>query len=134
MDMQLGLTIEKLFVEVKLAEGNKKDLRAFGELLLYEEEQEEPTIKVRGFTIREKEFKGKKVMTVVFPAYPTSKRFQTSFILEKKSLWADVTKLFLDAYYQKVGGSPDEKMPWEEGLDVDEIDKGIEEMRKEQGS
>lgn len=116
MEMQLGITIEKLATKVKIAQGRTDDIQAFGELWVHITEQEEPLFKVKGFTIRLKEFGGKKVLSVVFPGFRSGKGFQTSFITESKELLGDIRKLFLDEFAQTSGG-----------MSADEVEKFTEE-------
>ena len=128
MEMPLGVTIEKLETKVRLASDRPDDLVAFGELWIYEEGSNEPFCKVKGFTIRIKTFgrADKPKLTVVFPAYPTGKGFLTSFYLPNKSLWEDVTNLFLEEYTQVSGGlSAEEAEGLDERLEIvpDELDK-----------
>ncbi len=124
MEMPLGITIEKLVTKVRLAPNRPDNIRAFGELLFYAEGYEEPFLKIRGFTIRSKEFQsGHKVITVVFPAFPSSgskSGFKTSFIAENKSLWGDINDLFLKEFGEVSGGLKDEE------INLDEISKEID--------
>ncbi|MFH0937068.1 MAG: hypothetical protein V1808_02130 [Candidatus Daviesbacteria bacterium] len=103
--MPLEITIEKLVAMVKIAVGRHDNIQAFGELWIHIQGEADPIFKVRGFTIRLKEFGGKKVLSVVFPAYPVSIGFQTSFIAVNKSLWEDINKLFIDALGEQTGGA-----------------------------
>ena len=106
MEMYKEIRIEKLVARVKLAPDNyaNRSLHAFGELHFYQTEQDEPFIKIKGWTIRTKEFGDKKVLTVVPPAYPSGKRLQGSCFINNKEFWKEVVKLFLDEYAQVTGG------------------------------
>jgi len=115
MEMPLGITIEKIVVKVKLATNRTDNIRAFGELLFYAEGYEEPIFKVKGFTIRSKEFDpGKAVLTVVFPAFPSKFGLKTSFIAENKSLWSDINDLFLRGFKETSGELGGEEIDFEE--------------------
>lgn len=135
MEMELNITITKLGTKVRLAQGRNDNIKAFGELWLYETDPNLPLIKVKGFVIKLLQLSnGGKVLSVAFPAFgsPRSKTgFQTSFIIENKSLLEDVRKMFLDEFNELSGGlSPDEF----EDIDVDEIDAGIEKMKLEENT
>ena len=104
MEMLLPITIEKIVTKVKIAQGRIDDIQAFGELWIHIPDQADPIFKVKGFTIRLKEFSGKKVLCVVFPGFRSGKGFQTSFVTEDKGLLADIRKLFLDEFAQTTGG------------------------------
>lgn len=137
MEIQLGIILEKLVPKVKIAVGRADDIQAFGELWFHLETQEDPIFKVKGFTIRLKEFGGKKVLSVVFPGFRSGKGFQTSFVTEDKGLLDDIRKLFLDEFAQTTGGmNADEvaKLAEEEitDADLDEIAAGIEEQNRNQ--
>jgi|SRR3989338_483782 len=124
MEMPLNITIEKLVAKVRLAPNRSDNIHAFGELLFYEENSDEPIFKIRGFTIRLKEFEsGQKVLTVVFPAFRSSgskSGYQTSFISENKSLWSDINDLFLKEFSEVNGGLQAEE------IDLDKISKEID--------
>ena len=100
--MFIGISISKLEAIVKLSNRND-NLLAFGELWFFEEGKEEPTFKVKGYTIREKEFGEKRVICVVPPAYRAGFKFQTSFIVENKALYKDITNLFLKGFQELTG-------------------------------
>lgn len=106
MEMYKEIRIEKLVAKVKLAPDKyaNRSLHAFGELHFYEFGQDEPFVKIKGWTMRTKEFGDKKVLTVVPPAYPSGKRLQGSCFINNKELWKEVVKLFLDEYAQVSGG------------------------------
>lgn len=133
MEMALGITIEKLLVKVRPTQGRTDNIKAFGELWLYAEADTEPTFKVKGFTIRLKEFESaKKVLSVVFPAFrsPASKTgYQTSFITENISLYGDINKLFLQEFEELSGG----RNEVEPEIDIDEIDRQINKEQDETG-
>ncbi len=140
MDMELNITIVKIETKVRLAQDRRDNIKAFGELWFYETDPNLPLIKVKGFTIKLLQLQsGKEVLSVAFPAFgsPRSKTgFQTSFIIENRSLLDDVRKLFLDEFSQLTDGlSPiefgriDNKY---EGIDLDEIDAGLEKMKLEE--
>ena len=137
MEMPLEITIEKLVAMVKIAVGRHDNIQAFGELWIHIQGEADPIFKVRGFTIRLKEFGGKKVLSVVFPAYPLGIAFQTSFIAVKKSLWEDINKLFLDAFREQTGGASATELTEHASeeltdADLDEIAAGIEEQNRNQ--
>lgn len=140
MEMQLGITIDKIVTKLKLAEGRDDDIKAFGELWIHILDQEEPIFKVKGFTIRHKDFRGKKVFNVVFPGFRSGKGFQSSFVAESKALWKDILILFLQEFGELTGGLGAEdiaslqKPETEELTDaqLDEIATGIEEQYKNQ--
>lgn len=129
MEMALGITIEKLEVRVKLAQGRTDNIKAFGELWFYGQGESEPTFKVRGFTIRLKEFPSSgEVLTVVFPAFGSEKSktgFQTSFIIHNKGLWGDVTNLFLDEFKQLSEGRYEKESEFDDG-EIEKISKELE--------
>lgn len=128
--MPLSITLEKLVAKVKLAQSKNENLHAFGELELYPESAEEPLFKVKGWTIRTKVFGEQKVLTVVPPAYPTGgRKFLTSFYINNKSLWQDITKLFLDEYAQVSGGLSAQES---DEIDIDEVEAEIEKMKDEE--
>lgn len=105
--MHLGITLEKIVVTVRLAHDRTDNILAFGELWFFEDDRKEPFIKVKGFTIKSKEFKGKKTLTADFPAFPSklSKTgYKTSFVFEDLSLVEDVRKMFLSEFSQASGG------------------------------
>jgi len=111
------------------------NILAFGDLHLFEFDSEEPVIKIKGFTIKQKVFSGETKLCVDFPAYEVGKgHYQKSFILENKSHWKTISKLFLDEYKQQVGDIDTviEDDINEIEVDPDEADKGIEAMRKQQ--
>lgn len=129
MEMSLPITIEKLVVKVKLANGRSDNLHAFGELDVYADGEEEPLFKVKGWTIRTKVFGDQKVLTVVPPAYPTGGgKYLTSFYINNKNLWQDITKLFLAEYAQVSGGLSAQES---DEIDIDEVEAGIEKMNDE---
>lgn len=138
MEMQLGITIEKIVTRLKLAEGRDDNIKAFGELWIHTLDEEDPIFKVKGFTIRHKEFNGKKVFNVVFPAFRAGKSFQTSFVATNKALWKDITALFLKEFGQLTGGLGAEDIasllkPEQEGFSdelLDEVFGGFEEQNK----
>jgi len=108
MEMFLAVKIEKLVTKLRLAPERTDNIKAFGELWIYPVEQSEPLFKVKGFTIRLKEFTSSgKVLTVDFPAYGSSKSktgFQTSFVTESKALLQDIRNLFLQEFEQASEG------------------------------
>lgn len=122
MEMPLNIEIEKLYIKVKVAEGRRDDIKAFGEMWIHPPNQVEPIFKVKGFTIRLKEFSGKKVLTVVFPAFRAGKSFQTSFITEDKSLLADIRKLFLDEFGNLTGGLSADELASQDSNEITEED------------
>lgn len=135
--MQLGITFEKIVTKVKLAEGRDDDIKAFGELWIHISDEKDPIFKVKGFTIRHKEFKGKKVFNVVYPAFRAGKSFQTSFVAENKALWKDIVILFLKEFGQLTGGLGAEDIanllkPEPEEIDVDAVAEAIDKMHSNQ--
>ena len=103
MEMPLEITMEKLVTSVKLAEGRNDNIKAFGELSIRIIGQEEPLFRGVGFTIREKEFNGKTVYNVVFPAFKAGLKFQTSFVAVQKSMWRDISIMFLTDFHKFTG-------------------------------
>ena len=128
MEMELGITIEKLVIKVRLTKDRSDNIKAFGELWFYAEADTEPTFKVTGFTIKLKEFEtDKKVLSVVFPAFyslASKTGYQTSFITENKGLYGDINKLFLQEFEQLSEGR------YESGTEID-VDEISEQMDKE---
>ena len=125
MEMALGITIEKLVIKVRPTKDRPDNIKAFGELWFYAEADTEPTFKVKGFTIRLKEFEAdKKVLSVVFPAFrsPASKTgYQTSFITENAGLLEDIRKLFLQEFKQL----SEDRYESESEIDVDDISEQL---------
>lgn len=98
----LGIELEGIEARVKLYTGRNVNLHAFGELWLYQKhEYEEPIFKIKGWTIRTKEFGAQQVLTVVPPAYPTSRNYLTAFFINDKVLWKKVVDMFLYEYDQE---------------------------------
>ena len=120
MEMYKEIRIEKLVAKVKLAPDkySNRSLHGFGELHFYQSGQDEPLLKIKGWTIRTKEFGDKKVLTVVPPAYPSGKRLQGSCFINNKEFWKEVTKLFLDEYAQVTGGMTAEES---EMTDIEQV-------------
>ena len=80
MEILLNLVIEKFLTKVKLAP-ESESLKAFGELWLFEKgQEEEPIFKIKGWTIRIKEFGDQKVLSVVPPAIKSKNKYLTSFL------------------------------------------------------
>ena len=133
MEMELGITIAKLVIQVRLAQDRPDNIKAFGELWFYTEGDSEPVFKVKGFTIRLKEFEsGKKVLSVVFPAFPSpaSKTgYQHSFITENQALYEDIIKLFLQGFEQLSEGRGEVKPE----INIDEIDEQLSKGQDETG-
>ena len=137
MEMQLGITIEKIVTKVKLAQNRPDDIQAFGELWFHTSDEAEPIFKAKGFTIRLKEFKGKKVYNVVFPAFRAGLSFQTSFVAENKALWKDIVTLFLEDFGQLTGGLGSEDITnlrnrESEEIDVDAVAEAIDKLHSNQ--
>ena len=109
MEMDLGVVIEKLVSKVRLAVGRTDNIKAFGELWLFEPAETEPIFKVKGFVIKLIVLKsGKEVLTVDFPAYVSKKSktgFRKSFITENKSLLDDIRQMFSQEYAKESGDS-----------------------------
>lgn len=106
MEIYLGITIKKMSAQIKLAHDRNDNILAFGELWFFEESKCEPAFKVKGFTVKLKKFKGKEILAVDFPAFPSKKSlsgFQTSFIFEDLKLVEDVRKMFLEEFNQISG-------------------------------
>lgn len=137
MEMPLEMTMEKLIAKVKVAEGRNDNIRAFGELWIYFIGENEPLFKVKGFTIRQKEFEGRTVFNVVFPAFKAGMKFQTSFVAEDKSLWKSLLVLFLQEFSRQTEGLGNEDIARlnsqeSEEIDPDEVEAGIERMKANQ--
>lgn len=137
MEMQLEMVMEKMIAKVKIVEGRSDNIRAFGELWIYFQGENEPLFKVKGFTIRQKEFDGRTVFNVVFPAFKAGMKFQTSFVAESKSLWKSLLVLFLQEFGKQTDclGAEDIarlNSPESEEIDPDEVEAGIERMKSNQ--
>lgn len=107
MEIYLGITIKKMAAQIRLAHDRNDNILAFGELWFFEEGKSEPIFKAKGFTIKLKEFEGKQILAVDFPAFRSKKSkggFQTSFVFENAKLVEDVRKMFLEEFNQISGG------------------------------
>jgi hypothetical protein len=120
MNKTIPISANNIQVEVKATHDRPDNIKAFGELQILSDDNVDPILKVRGFTIRLKQFGAKEVLSVTFPAYMAKRRYQTSFIIENKNLYKDIVYLFLDTYYHEIGETPPERKP-DEYVDPDEI-------------
>ena len=98
MQIPIGISITKIELILKLAENREDNIKAFGEIRLYEHDSATPIFKIKGYTLRLKDFSGKQIISVSAPAFRSGSRFQTSFIFENKNLWSDLSKEFINEY------------------------------------
>lgn len=105
MEMFIDITIEKIVAKIILPQGRKDNILAFGEIAIFLKDNQVPTFKARGFTIRQ--FLSKQSNThflkVSFPAYKAGVSFMTSFVIEDKELYKKIVDLLLGEYSQQVG-------------------------------
>ncbi len=121
MEKFIQIEIEKIVSKVKLAENRDDNILAFAELHFVPSKSSEPLIKVKGFTIKKKTFNEKEVITVDHPGFRVGLGFQTSFILEDKTLWKAVHDLILEDYYSQVGDAAPTGITNAVTVDPDEI-------------
>jgi hypothetical protein len=112
MEIPIPIQLDKIDIQVKAVRDNKplKDIVGFFEMTIFDGDNK-PFIKVRGGTIKVKQFKKlpKPIFTVNAPAYKSAMVYRTSFIIESKSLWRDIEKTILDDFFQQTGGlSPED--------------------------
>jgi len=107
MKIPIPIRLSKIDIQVKAVRDNKplKDIVGFFEFIIFDED-DKPFIKVRGGTIKVKQFKESDgpVFTINAPAYKSSFKYRTSFIFESKSLWKDVEKAVLEEFIEQTGG------------------------------
>ena len=107
MEILIPIQLNKIDIQVKAVKDNKpfKDIVGFFELTIFDEGNN-PFIKVRGGTIKVKQFKDvpNPVFTVNAPAYKSGLIYRTSFIIESKGLWKDIENTILEDFAQQTGG------------------------------
>lgn len=107
MEIPIPIQLSKIDVQVTAVRDNKplKDIVGFFELIFFDGDNK-PLIKVRGCTVKVKQFKETDgpVFTINAPAYRSSLKYRTSFFLENLSLWHDIEKIVLEELSQQTGG------------------------------
>ncbi len=121
MDIYIDLKLDKMVAQISLPQGRNDNILAFGTLWFYSPSQEEPIIKVKGFTIRQQINKttNAKFFKIVFPAYRAGQNFITSFIFQNDELLNKTREALIKAYYAQVGDNPFQNP--EPELNVDDI-------------
>lgn len=105
MEIPIPIQLSKIDIQVKVVRDNKplKDIVGFFELIIFDEENR-PFIKVRGGTIKVKQFgNNEPVFTINAPAYKSGFKYRTSCIFENKGLWFDLEKAILEELAQQTG-------------------------------
>jgi len=116
MEMFFESPIIKLQIQLRLPENRADNILAFVELWQINDKNE-VVFKQKGITVRKKMFNEIEKITVVLPGFKTKSGFQTSFIIEQKDLFRNITKMIIEAYTNAIGGA----MPPDENIDPNEI-------------
>lgn len=106
MEITTPIQLSKIDVQVKAVRDNKplKDIVGFFELIIFDEDNK-PFIKVRGGTVKVKQFgDNEPVFTLNAPAYKSGIKYRTSFFIENLNLWHDIGKVILEELSQQTGG------------------------------
>ena len=103
MKMKISKQIENIVINVTPARSKIGDIVAFVELQFLDE-QNNLFIIGRGYTICVKAFKNLPTFTVNAPAFKSGFNYKTSFIIEDKSLWMNLTKAILEEFSNQTGG------------------------------
>lgn len=103
MKMKISKQIDSVEIIVTPARNKIGNIVGFVELQ-FTDEYEKTLIIGRGYTIRVKTFKNVPTLTVNAPAYKSGYQYRTSFIIEDKSLWQDLTKAILEDFSSQTGG------------------------------
>jgi hypothetical protein len=119
MEMPLFIEIEKLVIQMRITVGRSDNIKAFGEIWFYAKDETNPLMKIKGVTLRIKDFGGNSFTSVDFPAYKSGVRFLKSFVIENRSLYQDVIELFLKEYAEQSGEPVTETRS--ENIDPEEI-------------
>lgn len=102
MKSSFEVSITDIEFEIKIPSPKRPDdILAFVEIIFLDSET--ARFKVKGTTIKEKVFSGKKVLSVQFPAYKSGFKYQTSFIIDDKSLYKNVCDLILKEFAELNG-------------------------------
>ena len=105
MEIQMNINTNKVIIKVKPHE--LSNIKAFAELQ-FVNSSGAIIFKVKGITIKEKQFgnSSKSIITADFPAFPSKKGkngFMTSFVIENKDIWREITNAVLDEYSRQTG-------------------------------
>jgi len=121
MEIPLGIQLTNIKVNIKPLDRKIKDIVGFFEIIITDDE-DKPFFKVRGGTIKVKQFEAtpSPVFTLNAPAYRSGFGYRASFIVESKALWSDITKAILEEFSQLNGGLTPEDYMGEE-INIDEI-------------
>lgn len=100
--MKITKQIESVIVIVSVAKTIIRDIVAFAELQFIDETGK-ILIAGRGYTIKVKTFKNTPTYVVNAPAYKSGFVYKTSFIVDDKSLWNDISKAILEDFRDQTG-------------------------------
>jgi len=110
MNMKITIVtqIEKAIITVTPAKKKVgKDIIGFAEINFVDNEDNIIFI-ARGYTIKVKTFDFVPTFIVNAPAYKSGFKYRTSFVVESKSLWRDITKEILADFSEQTGGKQPE--------------------------
>jgi|GEM_PF-3639940 len=121
MEKEINLNLTKLLVIVSPVDYGI--VKAFAEVHFLDA-QGIPVFKLRGFTVKLKDFKGTSALSVDFPAYPSKGFYKKVLYIENHDLWKLVADSILETLAQLTGNlTADEykKLDTTEEINPDDI-------------
>ena len=119
--MELSINITGFNSEVTAVAGRKDNIRGFADWTFSTSVGE---LKVKGGTIREKEFGSRRIISYEVPAIRTGKGiYKKAFFMEDKVLYLTLCKLTVEKYCELTGEEPNNVIvePEVEDINIDEI-------------
>lgn len=118
MEKQININLNSFKVFVHPVD--YKNIKAFAEVEFLDSEGN-LVIKVKGFTVKLKEFNGKSTLSVDFPAYPSKGKFKNSFYVAVRAIWQLIVDEILSELAQANGGLTPDDYKNNEDIDPDDI-------------
>ena len=123
MEIQMGIKITAMKIEVSLPKKQILDIVGFAEVQFLDKDGE-PIFKVRGYTIKVKTFKDKPTFTVNAPAYRSGFNYKTSFVVEEMPFWEKVKNGILNEFKEQTGDlNPEDYVVFNNQVDGDGTEK-----------